>query len=50
LLADSSSLKNFLLEVLPEAYANARLLAAEETGLTLEELPDTHCHTPWSKF
>lgn len=40
LLSDSPSLKNFGLDVLPEAYKNARRLAADETGLIINRFPE----------
>lgn len=40
LLADSPSLRNYLCEILPESYQNARKLAADETGLSLDHFPD----------
>jgi hypothetical protein len=40
LLSDSPSLKNYLLEILPEAYSNSRQLAADETGLALDVFPE----------
>jgi Domain of unknown function DUF29 len=40
LLDDSPSLKNYLFEILPEAYKNGRKLAADETGLELDVFPD----------
>ena len=41
LLTDSPSLKNYLFEILPEAYKNGRKLASDETGLTLDVFPET---------
>lgn len=40
LLADSPSLKNYLLSVLSEAHKNARKLATDETELALEVFPE----------
>lgn len=40
LLADSPSLKNYLVEILPEAYQNARKLATDETSLAMEVFPE----------
>jgi hypothetical protein len=41
----SPSLVSLLPQMLPEAYAQARVDAGEETGVTLETFPD---HCPWS--
>jgi hypothetical protein len=40
LLSDSPSLKNYLFEILPEAYKNSRQLASDETGLALDIFPE----------
>jgi hypothetical protein len=40
ILADSPSLKDYLPQVFDKAYANARVLAAKETGLETKAFPE----------
>lgn len=41
ILLDSPSLKTYLLTAVDKAYANARTLAAKETGLELQAFPES---------
>lgn len=46
ILADSPSLKNYYLEVLPQCYEKAQLAAADETGLDIKLFPPNCEYTP----
>jgi hypothetical protein len=45
ILADSPSLKDYLPQVFDKAYANARTLAAKETGLAITVFPESSPYT-----
>lgn len=46
ILSDSPSLKDYLPQVFDKAYANARTLAAKETGIDILALPESCPYSP----
>ncbi len=49
ILEESPSLRSHLAELIPKAYASARLQAAAETGLDLEDFP-VECPYSWEQI